>query len=310
LPQAGATSRRKSTNCFAIVGTFAARTQSRLLLYRFVVRAPTNRRRQYSDINLALIRNRRFLDTRFARGSLNLGPHLRGWRVAEIVRRTIVIIVPGMAIALSAIIIMRLPICRMATVASGAVTATFVAGTITAIITGITLVAPTARAAWTAIIVIVALILRVSLALITLALIALALRIALILRIVALIIVWTIILVVTLGVRLVLTDFVIIDDAEIMVGILQESFLLHAVTIMLRILRQLFILIQHLGRIAARPAVDPVQLVTSAATSALWAIIIAATATIIVTISIVIQGSVFPHSWPAAVKIYRRGHLN
>jgi hypothetical protein len=34
----------------------------------------------------------------------------------------------------------------------------------------------------------------------------------------------------------------------------------------------------------------------------LWAIIIAATATVIVSISIVIQGSVFPHSWPSAVK--------
>ncbi len=104
----------------------------------------------------------------------------------------------------------------------------------------------------------------------------------------------------------ILTHLVVIDDAEIMVGELQKIFCLHAVPVMLRVLGQLFIFIEQLGRVAAGPAVDSVKLVSttaaSTATTALRAIGITTAAAVTVTISIVVQGSVFPHSWLSAAK--------
>ncbi len=121
----------------------------------------------------------------------------------------------------------------------------------------------------------------------------------------------------------ILTELVVIDDAEIMVGVLQEIFCLHAVPVMLRVLGQLLVFIEQLGCVAAGPAVDSVKLVSTttatatAATTALRAIGITTAAAVSVTISIVVQGSEFPHSWLSAAKTtdaaFRnayRAHLN
>jgi hypothetical protein len=65
------------------------------------------------------------------------------------------------------------------------------------------------------------------------------------------------------------------------------------------ILRQLAKLLQHLRRVAARPAVDPVgRLTTAATTAALRTIVAAAAPTIVVAVIvvatiIVVQGKVF-----------------
>ena len=85
------------------------------------------------------------------------------------------------------------------------------------------------------------------------------------------------------------------NDAEIMVRELEVSFLLHPVTIEMRIMGHLTIFLKHLRRITTRTAVDPVQLLTTAlrtvSTAAAAPIVIATI--IAVTIVIVIQGCVF-----------------
>ena len=198
--------------------------------------------------------------------------------------------IPGRSIVLIAIIVtviatVRPAICRTVRITPGTVAAIAVAAIPIALI--IIFIPANARAARTATIIIVPLVLGIAL---------LGIARAIIL---------TIVLVIALGARLVLTDFVIIDDAEIMVGELQEIFLLYAVAVMLSVLSQLFIRVEQLGRVAARPAVDPGHLVaaTATASAALWTIVITtATAVIIVHIAIIVQGSVFPHSWPSAAK--------
>ena len=108
-----------------------------------------------------------------------------------------------------------------------------------------------------------------------------------------------------LGASLVLAQLVIVDNAEVMVGELQEIFCLHTVPIMLRVLSQLLVFVEQLRRVTAGPAVDSVKLVSTTATtatSALGAIGITTAAAVTVTISIAVQGSVFPHSSQSAAK--------
>ena len=57
--------------------------------------------------------------------------------------------------------------------------------------------------------------------------------------------------------------------AEIMVGKLEIIFGLHAVAIMLRVLRLLFEFLQHLRSVAARPIVDPILVIIPVAVVAL-----------------------------------------
>jgi len=87
----------------------------------------------------------------------------------------------------------------------------------------------------------------------------------------------------TLCARLVLASLVVGYDAIIVVGELQVLFHLHTVTIVLRILRELFVFIQQLRRIAACTAVNPVELVSAAT-------LIAITATAATIVTLVIQG--------------------
>lgn len=75
-----------------------------------------------------------------------------------------------------------------------------------------------------------------------------------------------------------------------MVGELQIIFLLHAVTIVIGVLRELLILIEQLRRVSAGPVVDTVLLVR--VTTLIAVIIASATTAIIVTI--IIQGILFP----------------
>lgn len=87
-----------------------------------------------------------------------------------------------------------------------------------------------------------------------------------------------------------LADALVSDHAEIMVGELQEVFRLHPVTVKVGIRSQLAILLKHLRRIAARPAVNPVELLATTATTAaavVRAIAAAAPAVIVVPTSIV-----------------------
>ncbi len=87
---------------------------------------------------------------------------------------------------------------------------------------------------------------------------------------------------------LILTGFLaaaeIGEDAEIMVGELQVILSVYAVTVELRVLRQLFVFLQHLRCVSARTIVDLVLIVETAAIVVLLTIIIvvAATATIVV----------------------------
>jgi hypothetical protein len=90
--------------------------------------------------------------------------------------------------------------------------------------------------------------------------------------------------------RLVLARFVIGNHTEIVVSKLQVIFGLHAVTIVLRILRQLLIFVEQLRRISARAAVNPVLVI-------LAALIAVATAPAAI-ITIIVQGRVFPHPLP------------
>ena len=87
---------------------------------------------------------------------------------------------------------------------------------------------------------------------------------------------------------IVLTDALIGDDAEIMVRELQVIFGLNAITIEVRIMRQLAILLEHLRRITARTAVDPVKLLSAA--SATRTIVCPSAPAVIVTTIVVIQG--------------------
>jgi hypothetical protein len=77
-------------------------------------------------------------------------------------------------------------------------------------------------------------------------------------------------------------------DAEIVVGELEEVFRLHAIAIEVSIVRQLAVFFQHLGRIAARPAVNPVELL--AATAAVLTVVPPAAPAVVVTAIIVVQG--------------------
>ncbi len=65
-------------------------------------------------------------------------------------------------------------------------------------------------------------------------------------------------------------------DAEIMVGELQIIFGLNPVARKLRVAREVAIFFDHLGAVAARPAVDAVGLVDPAATARLRAVVIVA----------------------------------
>ena len=86
------------------------------------------------------------------------------------------------------------------------------------------------------------------------------------------------------GPLLFLTETGIGDHTEIVVGELEVVFGLHAVAIKVGVLRELAILLQHLGRIAPGATVDPVELLTTV----LGATVVAPTATAVVT-TIVIQ---------------------
>ena len=85
--------------------------------------------------------------------------------------------------------------------------------------------------------------------------------------------------------RFVLPGLVVGYHAEIMVGELQIIFGLHPIAIVLRVLCKLLVLVEQLGCIAPRAAVDPVARIRTA----LIAITAAATA-VIVVVAIVVQG--------------------
>ena len=75
------------------------------------------------------------------------------------------------------------------------------------------------------------------------------------------------------------------EYAEIMVGKLQMIFRIHAVTVELRILCQLFIFFQHLRCVAARPVINLVLIVkTVAIVILLPVVVIVATAPTIVVL--------------------------
>ena len=90
----------------------------------------------------------------------------------------------------------------------------------------------------------------------------------------------------------VLAGAVVGDDAEIMVGELQVVFGLHPVAVVLRVLRQLLVLVEQLGCIAPRAAVDPVALVAAAGLIA----VAAAATPVLILIAIVVQRKSVPHS--------------
>jgi hypothetical protein len=82
------------------------------------------------------------------------------------------------------------------------------------------------------------------------------------------------------------------NHAEIVIGELQVIFRLHPVAVHLRIMRELLVLLEHLRRIAARPAVNPVGLAT------LLTVAAASAAAIIATI-LLVQGISLPYLLPA-----------
>lgn len=98
--------------------------------------------------------------------------------------------------------------------------------------------------------------------------------------------------------RFILTGLVICDNPEIVIGKLQIIFHLHPVAVMLRILRQFFVFIQQLRRIAARPAVNPIDLVAVAR-------LITIAATTPAVVSIIIQRKQFLISGPRRDKCTR-----
>jgi hypothetical protein len=86
---------------------------------------------------------------------------------------------------------------------------------------------------------------------------------------------------------LVLTHALIGYHPEVMIGELEVIFLLHAIIVEVRIQRHLPVFLKHLRRVAARSAVNPVELLAAA----LLTIVTAATPTVIVVVTtIVIQG--------------------
>jgi hypothetical protein len=83
------------------------------------------------------------------------------------------------------------------------------------------------------------------------------------------------------------------DHAEVMVRELQIILGLDAVTIQVRVLGQLAILFEHLGRVAPRAAVDPVKLLTAT----LGAVVVPApTSAVVVPAIVVVQVRHFPVS--------------
>ena len=88
---------------------------------------------------------------------------------------------------------------------------------------------------------------------------------------------------------IILTDALIGDNPEIMIGELQVIFGLNAITVKVRIMRQLAILFEHLRRIATRTAVNPVKLLAIAAAALTIVVCPSAPAVIVATI-VVIQG--------------------
>jgi hypothetical protein len=75
-----------------------------------------------------------------------------------------------------------------------------------------------------------------------------------------------------------------------MIGKLKIVFGLHAVAIQVGVLREFTILLQHLGGVAPSAAIDPVELLSTI----LWATIIGAPATAVVTTIVVIQLQALP----------------
>jgi hypothetical protein len=83
------------------------------------------------------------------------------------------------------------------------------------------------------------------------------------------------------------------QNAKIVIGELKEIFLLHTVTIQVRVVGQLAVLFQQLRRIAPRTTVNAVDLLTTAAlpvTITVAVVVPTATAVVIVVTTIVIQG--------------------
>ena len=76
----------------------------------------------------------------------------------------------------------------------------------------------------------------------------------------------------------VLQRLVVGNHAEIMVGKLQVILLLHPVPVVMRVLRQLLVLVEQLRSVAAGAAVDPVELV---ATTTLLPVVAATTAVVV-----------------------------
>ncbi len=79
------------------------------------------------------------------------------------------------------------------------------------------------------------------------------------------------------------------DDAEIVIGKLEVILRRHAIAVKVGIMRKLAVFLQHLRRIAPRPAVNPVELLTAALRTPVIAT--AAPTVVVVTTVIVVQGS-------------------
>src|SRR5690606_32318031 len=73
----------------------------------------------------------------------------------------------------------------------------------------------------------------------------------------------TIIAVFTARTLIVALNAAVGDDTEIVICELQVIFRLHAVAVERRVMRQFPVLLQHLRRVTASPAVDPVTLVAA-----------------------------------------------
>jgi hypothetical protein len=82
-----------------------------------------------------------------------------------------------------------------------------------------------------------------------------------------------------------LTDALVGEHAEIVIGELEVIFLLHAVAIEVRVVRQLAVLLEQLRRIPTRPAVDPVDVL-----AALLTIVVVTPAAPAVIPTIIVQG--------------------
>ena len=87
-----------------------------------------------------------------------------------------------------------------------------------------------------------------------------------------------------------LADPLICDHTKIVIGELEVVLRLNAIAVEVRILRQLAVFLQQLRRIAARPAVNPVELLAAVVRA-----ITAATPTVVIP-TIVIQGVRFPNA--------------